>query len=206
MPHPNPPSLQLAQLSVSRAQRTLIAALDLQLSGGELLHLRGPNGCGKTSLLETIAGLRQPAAGSVQGPTEAGGLHWISHRNALTPPLTAIENLDFWCGINGVDPRAVPAALDRLQLAAGARRRVVRSLSAGQKRRASLARLLLAPRPLWLLDEPLDGLDRDGIELFAGLLDEHLTQGGMVVMTSHQPLPALRGAVRVLDLQQAGRS
>lgn len=195
--------MQLVQLSVERAQRTLIPALDLQLGPGELLYLRGANGSGKTSLLETIAGLRQPASGSVQGLAEYGALHWISHRNALTAQLSAIENLQFWCGINQVAAAAVPAALDRVQLPAGARRRPVRSLSAGQKRRASLARLLLAERALWLLDEPLDGLDRDGIALFAGLLDEHLARGGMVIMTSHQPLPALRAPVRELEL--AGR-
>ncbi len=166
------------------------------------MHLRGANGAGKSSLLEVLAGLRRPAAGVLRRDPDPLPLHWVGHRNALNPHLSAVENLRFWCEFNGHAVSRVAPALDRMALPAGARRRAVRTLSAGQKRRSALARLVLAPRPLWLLDEPLDGLDVDGIATFASLLSEHLNGGGIAVVTSHQALPKELPAVREWTLQR----
>lgn len=185
-------------LSVARGERVLFTDLSFALEPGDLLHLRGRNGAGKTTLLETLCGLRLPATGALKAP-EAGALHWLGHRNALNPALTPLENLEFWCGLNGADTRRVLPALERTGVAR-LRHRVCRTLSAGQKRRTALARLLLAPRSLWLLDEPLDGLDGNGLALFATLLGEHLEGGGAALVTSHQPLPAGLARVRVLHL------
>ena len=179
--------LRATQLSVTRGERVLLQGFDLVLDAGQALHLRGRNGAGKTSLLEVFAGLRRPQAGELQAP-EAGGLHWLGHRNALNLALSPLENLSFWCGLNAVAETVVMPALERTGVAR-LRHRACRTLSAGQKRRSALARLLLVQRPLWLLDEPLDGLDAEGLELFASLLREHLAQGGAAVVTSHQPLP-----------------
>ncbi|HSW13913.1 MAG TPA: heme ABC exporter ATP-binding protein CcmA [Solimonas sp.] len=191
--------LALRDLALRRGPRLLFEGLELQLAPGEVLHLQGANGAGKTSLLETLAGLRRAAEGAIDGRPEAGGLHWLGHRNALNLNLSVLENLEFWCGLNGVEPAACLPALERVGLAR-LRHRLVRTLSAGQKRRAALARLLVSLRPLWLLDEPLDGLDRQGLELFAQLLAEHAARGGMAVVTSHQPLPPGLSGVRSLVL------
>lgn len=189
--------LRAEGLSIYRGDRRLLADFELRLGAGELLHLRGPNGIGKTSLLETLAGLRPVREGHVHGPGEAAGLHWLGHRNGLSLSLSPLENLQDWCGFNGLPAEGVAAVLERLGLPARARLRACRRLSAGQKRRAALARLLLVPRPLWLLDEPLDGLDAAGLALFAELATAHLDSGGAVLMTSHQPLPAgLAGRAR----------
>lgn len=198
------PQLLIEQLCVKRGDRILVPALSFRVGAGELLHLRGANGSGKTSLLEMLAGLRPAETGVIRREPQELPLHWVGHRNALAPHLSATENLQFWCGLNGVDAACTLAALERMQLPPGARRRPVRTLSAGQKRRSALARLLLAQRPLWLLDEPLDGLDRDGIAIFAGLLESHLRSGGMVVMTSHQALPAGLPSVWEIDLVREG--
>lgn len=184
------PLLSADQLTIQRGDRALLRDFDLRLAAGELLHLRGANGIGKTSLLETLAGLRRPAAGQCRLADEAAGLHWLGHRNGLNLQLSAVDNLRFWCGINGASPAGIDAALTGVELPVRARRRACRSLSAGQKRRSALARLLLQPRPVWLLDEPLDGLDAAGLALFAALTQAHLAQGGAVLMTSHQTLPA----------------
>ncbi len=177
----------------------LFERLDLSLADGEILHLQGANGAGKTSLLETLAGLRRPASGQVLGLPDERGLHWLGHRNALNLSLSVLENLEFWCGLNGASAQACQPALERVGIWK-LRHRLVRTLSAGQKRRAALARLLAQRRPLWLLDEPLDGLDRQGLELFAQLLGEHAAGGGGAIVTSHQPLPAGLSGVRNLVL------
>ncbi|MGH8541868.1 MAG: heme ABC exporter ATP-binding protein CcmA, partial [Stenotrophobium sp.] len=166
---------------------------------GEVLHLRGGNGVGKTSLLEVLSGLREPAAGRIAPRPEAEFLHWLGHKNALNPALTPMENLEFWCGVNSTTSSEIQGAMKRLDVSA-VRHKPCRSLSAGQKRRTALARLLLVHRPLWLLDEPLDGLDAQGLACFAGLLNEHLQTGGAAVITSHQPLPVGISGVRELQL------
>ncbi len=164
------------------------------MAAGEVVHLTGRNGAGKTSLLETIAGLRQPEAGQLSVPPPER-LHWIGHKNGLHPALSAVENLQFWCGLTGVDAAGIAVALDRLQLKA-ARHRPSRTLSTGQKRRTALARLLLSHRLWWLLDEPLAGLDVQGATLFAELVAEHRTAGGALLLTSHQALPPRCGVIR----------
>jgi heme exporter protein A len=181
-------SLSVENLSVARGDRVLFSALCFSLEAGEALHLQGRNGAGKTSLLETLCGLRQPESGRITPPPEPGAFHWIGHRNALNQALSPRENLRFWCGLHGADARAADAALARVGLGRAADRACGR-LSIGQKRRAALARLLVQPRRWWFLDEPLAGLDHEGCALFGEWLAAHLAGGGGAVLSSHQPLP-----------------
>ncbi len=190
-----PAALVLEALTVARGDRLLFENLSLRAEPGAAVHLVGRNGAGKTSLLEAIAGLRRPEAGRIAGPAPEQ-LHWVGHKNALHPALSAVENLEHWCGLHGADLAGIGKALDRLQLKA-ARHRPARTFSTGQKRRSALARLLLQRRDWWLLDEPLAGLDTDGASLVAGLIAEHCAAGGGVLFTSHQALP-----VTGLPLQQ----
>lgn len=193
------PILAVEDLSVHRGYRCLIRNLSLTVNGGVAIHLTGNNGIGKTSLLETLAGLRAPATGSIKPDAETRTLHWIGHKNALNLTLTPQENLEFWCGINGQRDINITDVLTRTGVER-VRHRPCRTLSAGQKRRTALARLLIVQRPLWLLDEPLDGLDAQGLQCFAGLLQGHLDAGGGAVITSHQPLPAGISGIRALHL------
>ena len=186
--------IQVTDLSLARGDKTLFAGLNLRVEQGEILHLTGRNGAGKTSLLEAICGLRQPETGSISG-IEAEQIHWVGHKNALHPALTPIENLRFWCGTVGADERRIEPVCSQLQLKA-VRNKPVRMLSTGQKRRTALARLLLQSRPWWLLDEPLAGLDTEAVLQFAGMLAAHCKEGGAAIITSHQALPAACGAVR----------
>lgn len=193
------PILAVDALTITRGSRVLIDGLSLALNAGETLHLRGSNGAGKTSLLEVLCGLRHPAAGKIRCRAESGRLHWLGHKNALNLALTPMDNLEFWCGLNGLATDGIAAVLERLGIFR-VRHRPCRTLSAGQKRRTALARLLLEQRPLWLLDEPLDGLDAQGLALFAELLSAHVCGGGAAVITSHQPLPAGVPGVKELEL------
>jgi heme exporter protein A len=195
--------LSVDNLAVVRGDRTLIENLSFSIGAGEVLHVQGRNGVGKTSLLEVLCGLRVPAAGRIDGQPEAAARHWLGHKNALNPVLTPVENLRFWCALHAAAAGDCDAALVRVGLKAQ-RHKPCGHLSTGQRRRAALARLVAAPRPWWFLDEPLAGLDAAGLELFGGLLDTHLANGGAAVMTSHQPLPAQIPA-RVLTLRGVAR-
>lgn len=192
------PVLTAEQLSISRGDRVLRAGIELRVNAGELLHLRGGNGAGKTTLLETLAGLRPPQAGRVERPL-APALLWIGHRNGLAGALTPIENLQFWCRLNDQPAAAAAAALAAVGLQRQ-RHRACRLLSTGQRRRAALARLLIAPQPLWLLDEPFAGLDAEGIPLVGELLVTHLARGGAAVVSTHQPLPVNAPAAAIFEL------
>lgn len=192
--------LELSALQVGRGTRTLTHPLSLSLKAGDGCHLTGPNGIGKTTLLETAAGLRPPWTGEVRRHARA---HWLGHRNALAGNLTPEQNLDAWAGLQADVRRSPLDALAAMGVPAP-RRRLCRQLSAGQRRRAALARLLIAPRPLWILDEPLDGLDRDGLTLLAGLIETHRAGGGALLITSHQPLPAGMRAISEQLLRPAG--
>lgn len=194
------PSLQVRQLVVTRGDRTVIDGLSFSLAPGEVLHLLGRNGAGKTSLLEVLSGLRRAEAGSIEAGVEQSQRHWIGHKNALNPVLSALENLDFWAGLNGLKLSNPKAAMEAVGLNARHANRPSGQLSTGQKRRAALARLVAAPRPWWLLDEPLAGLDVQGLALFAGLLKAHVDGGGAAIVTSHQPLPGDLPILRSLSL------
>lgn len=189
--------LRTEELSIGRGDRILVRSLNLSVEPGTALHLRGRNGVGKTSLLEVLAGLRAPESGTVHRP--GAGLHWLGHKNALNADLTVSENLGFWCDLQRCGAERLLPALQAVGMAA-LRHRACRSLSAGQKRRAALARLLLVSRPLWLLDEPLSALDAEGLQVFSGLLATHLEGGGAAVVSSHQALPVAAVSLRDIEL------
>lgn len=197
------PSLSVHNLAIARGDRTVLQDLSFAVAGGEVLHVQGRNGIGKTSLLETLCGLRAPLEGTIANRPEPRDQHWLGHKNALNVALSPLENLRFWCKLaSGPAERAgdrVDWALERVGLKAQ-RHRACGALSTGQRRRAALARLHAAPRAWWFLDEPLAGLDVAGLDLLAGLLREHLQQGGAAVLTSHQPLPEGLHGLRTLSL------
>lgn len=182
-----------SDLSCVRGQREIFAGLDFRAAGGEALLLVGPNGAGKSSLLRLIAGLVHRAAGTL---TLDGGdpeltvpeqAHYLGHQDALKTSLSVTENLAFWVDFLGGDRGRIDAALDAVALAeiadlpAG-------YLSAGQRRRLSIARLVAVDRPVWLLDEPTAALDVASQARLAGLMKAHLAGGGIVVAATHGPL------------------
>ncbi|WP_395458926.1 heme ABC exporter ATP-binding protein CcmA [Azospirillum melinis] len=184
-----------SELTCLRGDRLVFTGLEFRIAPGGALVLLGPNGSGKSSLLRVMAGLLKPLRGtldwdgvSVADDPDAhrAQVQYVGHLDAVKPVLTAAENLAFWAALAGAaDPAAnARAALDRLGVPhiAGVPGRY---LSAGQKRRLNLARLLAAPATLWLLDEPTVALDRAAIALFEGLIAEHRAQGGMVVLSTH---------------------
>jgi heme exporter protein A len=199
-------------LAGDRGDRRLFEGLDLALAGGTVTWLRGRNGRGKTTLLRLLAGLSSPAAGSivVQGQSQRaagpeGRRLWvyIGHQNALKDDLTATEALRFLARLHGLphDDASLQSALQRLGIAQR-RHAMVRTLSQGQRRRVALARLALsAAAPLWLLDEPFDALDADGIDALNAVIGGHALAGGCVLLTSHQALSIRQPLPEVLDLE-----
>jgi len=189
-----PAVLEARDLACLRGDRAVFAGLSFALPPGAALLLTGANGAGKSTLLRILAGLLRPAEGAVlwQGEdvaaepgSHAARLRYLSHQDALKPALTVAENLDFFARLWG---GAVAPALEALALAPLAEL-PARVLSSGQKRRLALARLALAPVPLWLLDEPTTGLDAASVERLGALLAVHRAQGGIVVAATHLPLP-----------------
>lgn len=191
--------LTLSGITTGRGRRALVEGFDLTLHAGRVCHLSGANGTGKTTLLEVAAGLRTPWQGQV---TAAAARHWLGHRNGLSAALTPMENLQAWCDLQA-DVSSAPAEALRALGVYPQRHRPCRQLSAGQRRRTALARLLLAARPVWVLDEPLDGLDAAGLELVATLVNSHIAEGGALLVTSHQPLPGSIAAVQAVELRPA---
>lgn len=187
-------ALLVEKLTVVRGDRTVIAGLSFRAEAGIALVLTGPNGAGKTTLLRTLAGLIPPEHGSIRLEPEdtldrsvGERAHLVGHLNAIRPALSVAETARFWCDYLGGDTGTVAPALERLGLTALSSVRVS-DLSAGQKRRLGLSRLLLAPRPLWLLDEPAVSLDQASRERLSGMVNAHLASGGLVVAATHQPL------------------
>jgi len=183
--------LSIQGLGCTRGFRTVFQGVNFELGNGDALALVGPNGSGKSSLLRLIAGLLHPAQGAIrlEGSDErtiAEQAHYLGHLDAFKPALTVAENLSFWSRYLGA-AAATEAALKSVGLE-GLDRLPAAYLSAGQRRRLSLARLIAAPRPLWLLDEPASALDAAGQAMLTGLMREHLEGGGLIVAATHGPL------------------
>lgn len=186
--------LTVTELTVARSGRPIFSQLDFTLVAGEALALTGPNGSGKSTLLRCLAGLLPVSSGylalDIDDPdmTVSDISHYLGHRDAVKPTLTPLEHLDFWQSLFGPSELAPRDALDHVGLHHAADLPSA-YLSAGQRRRLSLARLLVAERPLWLLDEPTAALDQQSEEMFARIVAAHLAKGGAAIIATHMPLP-----------------
>ncbi len=190
--------LSVHDLACARGERLLFKDMSFSLSAGELLLVQGGNGQGKTSLLRLLTGLARPEEGEVRWRGEPisrqreayhAEMIYLGHANGVKDDLNPIENLHFAAGLQGrpFDPARAVATLERLGLSR-CQDLPCRVLSFGQRRRVALAALLLAGAVLWILDEPLTGLDVHAVALMEGLIRDHLNAGGMVVATTHQAL------------------
>lgn len=173
-------SLEVNDLSIARGGVRVLEGVSFTLAPGRALVLRGPNGIGKTTLLRTVAGLQPPVSGAVH--VEPESLVYAGHADGIKATLTVTENLNFWAQVFGrKDISPALKAFDLDPLAA----RAAGMLSAGQKRRLGLARLLVTGRPIWVLDEPTVSLDRDAVAMFARAVGVHLAGGGSALLATH---------------------
>ncbi|MBI1251187.1 MAG: heme ABC exporter ATP-binding protein CcmA [Alphaproteobacteria bacterium] len=179
--------LSLDDLAVARGERVLFQNLSLRVAAGEAIEITGSNGAGKTSLLRAIAGFLRPLSGTIAVPERSESLHFLGHRDGLKPTLTARAHARFWAALYQGDAARVAPALDRVGLSAIADL-PARALSQGQARRLALTRLITAPRPIWLLDEPSAALDSAGKALLRDLIVEHLKTGGVALAALHESL------------------
>ncbi|WP_334019287.1 cytochrome c biogenesis heme-transporting ATPase CcmA [Alteromonas sp. S015] len=203
--------LEARGLTCSKQDRTLFEGLSLVVKPSELLYLRGPNGAGKTSLLRILTGLSSPDSGAVLyngidiSKDKTGyyqNLLYLGHKSGTNGSLSALDNLSFWLAQHNV---SVPVntlydVLEKVGLV-GLEDVPVRYLSAGQQRRVALSRLWLKPAKVWILDEPFTALDVKGVHLLETSMKEHVSRGGLIITTSHQPLSETAGEHRVFDLE-----
>ena len=186
-------------LAAKRGEDLIFVNVSFQLGAGEAMVLTGRNGSGKSTLLRVVAGLLRPETGRVEAFFRDGRetrparevSHYLGHRNAMKQELTVIENLAFWRDFlgdfEGGEGRSIEAAADAVGLG-GITHLPFGYLSAGQQRRFAMAKLLVAHRPVWILDEPTAALDASADQMFAGLVHEHLAKGGIALAATHQPL------------------
>ena len=202
--------MEVVDLVCVRGERRLFQDLSFSQAVGELLYVHGPNGSGKTTLLRTLCGLALPEAGEIRwrgenirrlGEDYHREMAYVGHLNGVKDELTAFENLRVMAQLGGednCDERAM-AALQRLELSACAEL-PGKVLSQGQKRRVALARLLLAPRTLWIMDEPFNALDVKAVATIQDILIEHLDNGGMAILTTHQEVEITADRARHIRL------
>lgn len=205
-----PMSLHTQQLACRQGDRLLFDSLDFEVNEGELLLIEGHNGSGKTTLLKTLATLRQPDEGKISwkgqsihklGDEYRSELTWLGHHNGIKLDLTALENLRIQCALNGagVSESDLLQALEQMGLY-GYEDLPARVLSQGQKRRTALAYLLLTKAPLWILDEPFTALDVKAVDFLQGIVSQHVDQGGIAILTTHQEVGLTAGQINRLNL------
>lgn len=206
---PAPPLLQARGLRFARNDEPVFGPLDFSVDAGEALLVQGDNGAGKTTLLRVLAGLLRADGGEIEidggaaGPAlRARAIAYLSHLPGLKADLSALENLDFLCGLQGRRRRQLPGHALAIVGLAGYEDALARQLSAGQKKRLSLARLWLSPAPLWLLDEPYANLDLGGIELVNRMVQAHLREGGAALVTTHGAYAAPPVRTRLLVIEK----
>jgi len=205
--------LEGRDLGAIRGETILFRGLGVHVDAGEVVRLAGPNGCGKTTLLKMLAGLREPDFGTVlwnDKPTTRQRSDWhdamlfIGHKTGISPELTAPENLALWGGLRDSGALArIDQAMAELDIARLASIPVA-ALSAGQKQRVALCRLVLCPAQLWLLDEPLTALDAAGQEWLEERLLQHAEQGGAAIVSTHQAFAENNPRVRLFSLADKG--
>ena len=193
---PSHHSITTSDLSCTRGDNTLFKDLSFQLNSGQCMHVIGPNGCGKTSLLRMLCGLRSPDEGLIQWNKKSSqnnlefqeATAYIAHKDGLKNELTAIENLAYYQQLEGIsDINALDHCLHKMGILQCADL-TAQQLSFGQRRRLAFARLLIKEFDLWILDEPFTGIDIDGRAIIEGLCVAHLKDSGSIVMTHHQKL------------------
>jgi heme exporter protein A len=205
-----PALLSARGLAFARNELPVFGPLDFDVDAGEALLVQGDNGAGKTTLLRVLAGLLQADAGDVEiegraadPALRARAIAFLGHLPALKADLTSLENLRFLCGLHGRRRGQLPAAAMAIAGLSGYEDTPARQLSAGQRKRLSLARLWLSPAPLWLLDEPYANLDLDGLDLVNRMVQAHLRAGGAAVLTTHGAYAAPPVRTRLLQLERA---
>jgi heme exporter protein A len=202
--------LEVIDLECQRGDRRLFTGVSFKLDRRELLHLYGHNGSGKTTLMRTVCGLISPTDGSIRWGGEnirkqrdefAAELVYLGHKNGIKDDLTGVENLLVACKLDGTTVKRKQAwdALERMGLR-GHEDLPARVLSQGQQKRVALSRLLLTRAPIWILDEPFVGLDVAAVDLLQSVIREHVEQGGMVILTTHQEVELTSGKIKKLRL------